>query len=80
MAEGGLEDNPNQFGIYIYENPKVYNRPRTVADDEEVWINEQLGRRVKVGISISPELREKLIDILRKDVAYSASDMPRAQH
>lgn len=71
-------DTPTSLGVYLSENPKLYEQPQPVEEDEEIMIDEDLRRGLRIGTSLNPEIREKLISTLReyKDVfAYSASNL-----
>ena len=71
-------DTPTGHIVYISENPNSYERPQPVEEDEEVVIDEDLEHVLRIGTSLIPEIREKLINTLQdyKDVfAYSTSDM-----
>lgn len=49
------------LSIYISENPKCYDRPQPVEEDEEVTLDEELGHQVRVGRTNDQTLREEII-------------------
>lgn len=63
------------LGVYITAKPKEYEHPEPAEDDEEVIIDKELGRTLRVGKAMSPQTREEIILVLTeyKDVfAYEA--------
>ena len=54
------------LGVYLLENPKLYEQPPSIEEDKEIMIDEDIRHWLRIGTSINLEIREKLINTLRE--------------
>ena len=53
-------------GVYLLENPKLYERPQLVEEDEEIMIYEEIGHGLRIDTCLNYKTKEKLINLLRE--------------
>lgn len=66
-------------GLYVIENPKRYERPRSVDGDEVVCVNENKRRMIRIGRQVLDGIRSQIISVIQeyRDVfAYTVDAMP----
>ncbi|XP_010678170.1 uncharacterized protein LOC104893735 [Beta vulgaris subsp. vulgaris] len=67
------------MGLYMADNPKQYERPRLADRDEEVCIDSEQGRTVRIGKQVPKGIRTRILEVIKEfqDVfAYTVDEMP----
>ncbi|XP_048502807.1 uncharacterized protein LOC125498614 [Beta vulgaris subsp. vulgaris] len=66
------------IGLYMADNPKRYERPHPADRDEEVCIDSERSRTVRIGKQVPEGIRAQILEVIKEFhvFAYTVDEMP----